>query len=165
MSRTLFTAATGVGLLILSHASVCAQQPSTPADRTIRQGDTIEWVAVSGGNHKVRFGANGATSVADINTILENFSQALTPGTTGDSPAASSGTLLTAKVKDDATPGKTFIFTCGIHTTPMLSEPFTIAAKVPGQPPRNLKIKGVFVSGQMHWFLEAARDVQVDTAP
>jgi hypothetical protein len=162
MPRILTVVALCLDLLPLALGPAHAQGPSTPEDRTIRQGDTIEWIAVSG-THKVRFGANGATSVAEINTILENFSQALTPGTTGDSPAASSGTLLTAKVKDDATPGKTFVFTCGIHTTPMLSELFTIAAKVPGQAPRNLRIKGTFVNNQMHWLLEATRDVQVDT--
>lgn len=156
----------GLGLFAVTAMPAHAQGPSTPADRTVRQGDTIEWVAVSGGNHKVRFGANGATPVPEINTLLESFSPALTPGAIGDSPQASSGRLLTAKVKEDAaTVGKTFIFTCGIHTTGMLSQPFTIAAKAPGQPPRTHKIKGVLVGGQFHWFLEVSRDVQVDTAP
>jgi plastocyanin len=163
MSKMLFSAVFCLGLLPIAPASVYAQGPSTPTERTVRQGDTIEWVAVSGGNHRVRFGESGATSLTEINTILE-------PTVAQDNPpvAIPSGALFTAKVRDSATVGKTFVFTCGIHTGQMLSETFTVAAKDPTQPARSHKIKGV--SGP-HWFMEVPaaspppKDVQVDTAP
>lgn len=162
MSKTLFATALSLGLLALASEPIFAQGASTPADRTIRQGDTIEWVAESAGPHEVRFGAPGTTPVAAINTILESFTPVLTPGAIGNSPRLPSGRLLTAKVKNAATPGTTFIFTCGVHPPQMLSQPFTIAARVAGQPPRTHRIKGV--SG-LHWLLEVTRNVQVDTAP
>jgi hypothetical protein len=171
MLKTVITSALGLTLFTMLSSLVYAQQPSTEEDRTIRQGDTVEWVSITGGPHQVRFGGTvGSTTlpkVSEIQALLE-FPPAPAPqltisGDIGRGPTLSTGLLLTAKVKDDAAVGATIVFTCGIHTTGMLSQPFKIAAKVTGQPARNFKIKGVLVSGQMHWFLEAIREVQVDT--
>jgi hypothetical protein len=171
MLRIAIVSALGLALVAIASPAVYAQELSTDEDRTIRQGDTIEWVSVTGGPHQVRFGgAVGATTlpkISEVQAILD-FPPAPAPqltisGDIGRGPAAGTGPLLTAKVKDDAAIGATFIFTCGIHTTGMLSQPFMIAAKVADQPARTFRIKGVFVSGQMHWFLEVTRDVQVDT--
>jgi hypothetical protein len=158
------------GFLALVPAAAVAQIPSTEADRTLRQGDSIEWVSVSGGTHQVRFGGNVGgttlTKIADVQAIL-SFPPAPAPqltinGDIGSGPPAGTGLLLQAKVKDDAIVGATFIFTCGIHPNGMISQQFKVAAKDPTQPARTIKIKGV--TG-MHWRLEAMRDVHVDTTP
>lgn len=149
MPKKLVSAVFCLGLLALCAPTVFAQ--GSP-EVIVRQGDTIEWVAVGPPPHKVRFGANGATPVAEVSALL-TFEPALN---NGDSPQLPTGKLLTAKVKDDAEPGKTFVFTCGVHPGPMLSLPFTIAAKVASQPPRTHKIMGV--TG-LHWHLH------VDTTP
>lgn len=143
-----------IGLALVASALVPASAQVLP-EVIVRQGDTIQWVVGTGSPpHRVRFGANGATSVAEINTILENLTPPLNPA--GDGRQAASGTLLTAKVKDNAEPGKTFIFTCGVHPGQMLSLPFTVAAKVAGQPPRTHKIIG---EAGLHWH------IHVDTTP
>ena len=152
MSKALTILVTGLALIASACVPVAAQ---VLPEVIVRQGDTIQWVVGQGSPpHKVRFGANGATSVAEINTILTNITPPLTPA--GDGPQKPSGILLTAKVKDDAEPGKTFIFTCGVHPPQMLSLPFTVAAKVAGQPPRTHKIIG---EAGLHWH------VHVDTTP
>jgi hypothetical protein len=151
MSKALTVLASGFALVASTYALASAQ---VLPEVIVHQSDTIQWVVGSPSPpHKVRFGANGATSVADINDILENITP---PLTAGDGPQASSGILLTARVKDDATPGKTFIFTCGVHPVAMLSLPFTVAAKVVGQPSRTHKIMG---EAGLHWH------VHVDTTP
>jgi hypothetical protein len=150
MLKKLVTVVFCLGLLALDNPTVYAQgSPQV----IVRQGDTIEWHAVGPPPHKVRFGANGATPIAEVSALLD-FDPVLV---NGDSPQASTGKLLTAKVKDNATPGKTFIFVCGVHTGgQMVSLPFTIAAKVAGEQPRTHKIMGV--TG-LHWHLH------VDTTP
>jgi hypothetical protein len=157
MTNKLTVAALSLGLLTLT-AGVAHAQGSPEV--VVRQGDTIEWVSVGPPPHKVRFGANGATSLDVINALLENFTPPLTVGGggEGDSPSQSNGTLLTAKVKDSAdVVGKTFVFVCGIHTGgQMVSFPFRIEAKVAGEPPRRHKIMGV---QGLHWHLH------VDTTP
>lgn len=132
---------------------------------TIRQGDIIEWVAESGGNHQVRFGGpvggTMLTPVPEVKERLENFVPTLTEdGAIALAPEEGkpSGSLLKAKVKDAAEVGKTFFFTCGIHTNAMISRPFKIEAKVAGQGPRTYRIKGA--TGQ-NWILE----VPIDTTP
>jgi hypothetical protein len=156
MSKKLVSAVFCLGLLALGPVTAYAQQ----AEVIVRQGDSIEWVAVTGAPpHKVRFNANGASSIDEINAILENFSPALKVGPNGErdsDPPKSSGTLLAAKVKDDAPPGKTFVFVCGIHTGAMLSFPFKVEAKVAGEPSRTHKIMGV---PALHWHLH------IDTTP
>jgi hypothetical protein len=142
-----------IGLTLVASALVPASAQVLP-EVTVRQGDTIQWVVGPGNiQHKVKFGATGTTSVAEIRDILD-----ITPPLTaaGESRQAASGTLLTAKVKDNAEPGKTFIFTCGVHPGQMLSLPFTVAAKVAGQPARTHKIIGEV---GLHWHLH------VDTTP
>jgi plastocyanin len=157
MLKTVFGTA-ALCLAILAPGSQSAYAQGSP-EVIVRQGDTIEWVAVGPPPHKVRFGAGaGVTSVADMN-LLVTFTPALTigPGGEGDSPQSGNGPLLTAKVKDDAAPGKSFVFNCGVHSGgPMISLPFTIAAKVDGVPPRTHKIIG---EQGLHWHLH------VDTTP
>jgi plastocyanin len=159
MPKKLVPAVFCLGLLALSTLTAYAQ--GSP-EVIVRQGDTIEWVAMGPPPHKVRFGANGATPLDAINGLLENFTPALTvgPGGEGDSPAQgqSAGTLLTAKVKDNAdVVGKAFVFVCGVHSAgQMVSLPFRIEAKVAGEAPRKHKIMG---GPGLHWHLH------VDTTP
>ena len=118
----------------------------------MRQGDTIQWVVGQPGPpHQVRFGANGVTSVADINTILEN----ITPALSLQATVHGFRHLLTAQVKDDAEPGKTFIFTCGVHPGPMLSLPFTVCEGRRSTAPD----PQVLAEAALHWH------VHVDTTP
>ena len=152
MSRTRVLFATALAAIACAVASAYAQ---APPEVIVRPGDTIQWVLGSGSPpHKVRFGANGATPVTEVKQVLGNFSTDLTPA--GDGPALTVGTPFTAKVLDTAEPGKTFIFTCGIHPPVMLSLQFTVAAKVPGQAARTHKIVG---ETGLHWHLH------VDTTP
>ena len=153
MSKMLFVVA--ISLVLVASASIFVYSQNQ-AEVVVRQGDTIQWVHLGpmGVPHKVRFGSSGATPVADINMILENFKPPL--NAMGDAPPATSGTLLTAKVKDTAMAGATFVFTCGIHPMPMLSLPFRVEAKVAGQPARTHKITAEM---GLHWH------VHVDTTP
>jgi plastocyanin len=150
MPKYLVSAVFGLGLVALNTPTVYAQ--GSP-EVIVRPGDTIEWVAVSGGPHKVRFGADEATSLDKLKDILENFTPPLTAA--GDSPPGNPGPLTKATVKADAA-GKTFVFTCGVHPTDMLSLTFTVADKVAGQPARNHKISA---EAGRHWHLH------VDTTP
>ena len=163
MTKKLSATALSLGLLTLTAIPSGAQGPSLPAERAIRQGDTIEWV-VDSGTHKLRLGQNGASSVNDLKLIMEGVSSPFPAGPSADIPpnGASSGTLFSAKVLDNATVGKAFTFTCGFHPTQMLSEKFTIAAKVAGQPARTHRIRA---TSTLHWMKEVTRDVQIDTAP
>lgn len=150
MPKKLLPAAFCLGLLALSTPTVYAQ--GSP-EVIVRPGDTIEWVAVAAGPHRVKFGAGGTTtSVEDIKKILDN--PAISPA--GDSAQAVTGPLLSAKVREDATPGQTFVFTCGVHPTDMLSLTFIVAAKVVGEPVRTHKITG---EAGRNWHLH------VDTKP
>lgn len=151
--RTL--AASALCLGFLAQSTPLANAQGSP-EIIVKQGDTIEWVAATPGpppiSHKVRFGANGATSFAVVKELLD-FDPALTPDANGmaDSVQKPSGTLLKAKVKDTTdVVGKTFVFVCGIHTANMLSLTFKIEAKVAGEAPRTHKITGE--TGQ-HWHL------------
>jgi hypothetical protein len=155
MPKNLIAALFFLGFAALTMPTAYAQ--GSP-EVIVRQGDTIEWVAVGPPPHRVRFGSPGTTPFAEVSALLE-FTPTLTagPGGEADSPQAPTGTLLTAKVKDDAVPGKTFIFNCGVHPGgQMLSLPFTIAAKVAGEQPRRHRIMGV--TG-LHWHLH------IDTTP
>jgi hypothetical protein len=140
-----------LGLLALSTLSVHAQ--SSP-EVIVRQGDTIEWWAISAGPHGVRFGSEGGSPVNEVSALLEFTPPGLT---NGDSEQKQTGRLLIAKVKDNAEVGKKFVFVCSIHTNGnMISHPFTVAAKVAGEQPQTHKIMGV--TGQ-HWALH------IDTTP
>jgi len=110
----------------------------------VRPGDTIQWVALSGGNHRLNFGAAGTTPANQIGDIL-TFDP---PLTNGESPELSGAPLAKATVKDAV--GKTFVFTCGVHPAQMLSLTFEVAAAVPGQPARIHRISGE--TGN-HWHL------------
>lgn len=139
-----------LGLLALSTPSVYAQ--GSP-EAIVRQGDTIEWWAISAGPHGVRFGSDGGSPVNEVSALLE-FTPALN---NGDSEQKSTGRLLTAKVKDNAEVGKRFVFVGSFHTDgQMISHRFTVAAKVAGEQPRTHKITGV--TG-LHWALH------IDTTP
>jgi hypothetical protein len=151
MKRIVAAAGFSFGLLFLGLGAAYAQHGSADVV-VVRPGDTIEWFAVGPPKHKVRFGANGATPTNEVSALLD-FNPALVDG---DSPERSTGKLLTAKVKDNATVGKTFVFTCGVHPGAMLSLPFKIEAKVTGEQPRTHKIMGVV---GLHWHLH------VDTTP
>lgn len=161
--------ATVLALGLVGSAPVFAQTASTDADRTIRQGDSIEWIALSGPPHRVRFGGTVGTttltSVSDVEKILEDFVSVTATGDTAQSPSGSDGeTVLTAKVKADAAVGTTFIFTCGIHTSQMISQIFTIAASDAALPARTHRINGV---QGLHWLLEIVKveEVHADTTP
>lgn len=170
MPKTILAATLCFGLAATLPTPGWAQQPSTDADRTIRQGDTIEWVSVSSGPHQVKFGGTvGGTTlpkISDVQAILK-FPPAPAPqltisGDIGTSPARQTGDLLSATVDQNAAPGTTFFFTCGIHPGLMLSHPFKIEAKVAGQPATTHKIKG---GPGLNWFMEVARDASIDTTP
>jgi|ERR1043165_9223003 hypothetical protein len=141
MGRKSLGLAFGIGLLSLSSATVCAQgQPEV----VVRQGDSIEWSGAGAPPHKLRFGGpGGTTSIAVIKTILEGFNPPIPDNATvWDSPQGG-GKFATLKVKDDAPPGATFVFICGIHLGQMLSLPFKVEAKVAGEGPRTHKVIGV----------------------
>jgi hypothetical protein len=170
MRRDLLTAAISIALLPFGCALAQSIPPSTQADRTLRQGDIIEWSGVSGGDHQVRFGGTvGATTltpVTEVDDYLGNFDPALKiTSEVGVAPEnGATGPLLTAKVLDAAQVDKTFNFTCGFHPADMLSRAFKIEAKVDGQAPRTFKITGV--AGR-HWILEKpdGTKVSIDTTP
>lgn len=151
ISRTLTLVVAVIACIAGAAASVHVQ---APPEVIVRPGDTITWSGTGNPPHKVRFGANGASPIADINDILENITP---PLVSGDGPVFNNTTTtLTAKVKDAAGVGKSFIFTCGFHPGQMLSLQFTVAAKVTGQGPRTHKIVG---EPGLHWHLH------VDTTP
>ena len=142
MSKRLTAVAIWLGFVAVP-APVSAQ---TQPEVVVRQGDTIQWVAAAGLQHKVKFGAAGTTPIADIGAIL-NF----TPPLVNGESKATTGTLQTATVKEDkATVGKTFVFTCGFHPAQMVSLPFLVAAKVAGEPARTHTIMG---EAGFHWHL------------
>lgn len=158
MPMKLSSAAFCLGLLALSASGAQAQGTQ---EVIVRQGDTIEWYAISAGPHGIKFGADGATPVNQVDPLLQ-FSPRPdgSPGlnNNGESLSKGTGLLLTAKVKADAAVDKTFIFVCAVHggaQSPMLSRPFKIAASVAGQQQTH-KIIGV--TG-LHWALH------VDTTP
>jgi hypothetical protein len=149
--KMLMSAALALGTFALSTTLGYAQ--GAP-EVIVRRGDKIDWSALSGGPHRVKFGAAGTTSVAEINALLD-FTPVLTPG--GDSPQKVTGPLTSAQVKDiPEVVGKTFVFTCGVHPAQMLSLTFTIAEKVTGGTARTHKITG---ESGLHWHL------LVDTTP
>lgn len=151
MSNALRSAAFAFGTFILGTNLAYAQ---VAPEVIVRRGDKIDWSALSGGPHRVKFGVAGTTPVAEITALLE-FTPALTPG--GDSPQKVTGPLTSATVKDvPEVVGKTFVFTCGVHQAQMLSLAFTIADKVAGVASRTHKITG---EAGLHWHL------LVDTTP
>ena len=161
MRRMIPVAALCATLLHLS--SAFAQSMSTPADRILRPGDTIQWAPA--GPHKLRLGSTGLTPVTDIDKIL-TFSPA---------PASDAGGVrewnaaqaVTATVKDGAdTQGvATFVFTCGAHPAAMLSHPFTFESKPAAQPTRTFRIRSDPANKWIMQKPDGSGDVQVDTTP
>ena len=155
MPMRLSSAAFSLGFLALSASGAWAQ---VPEEVIVRQGDTIEWYALSQGPHGVKFGSDGATpSLNEVNALLEFTAPGL--NNNGESASKPTGRLLTAKVKANAEVGKVFVFVCSIHSGadgPMVSRAFKIAASVAGGQPQTHKIIGV--TG-LHWALH------VDTTP
>jgi hypothetical protein len=152
MIRKLVSAAFFAYLFAVSMYSANAQNVS---EVIIKQGDSIEWFALSAGPHGVKFGSEGGIpSFEEVSRLLEFPS-----GFNGESESKQTGRLMTARVKENAEVGKTFVFVCAIHsgaTGPMVSHPFRIAAKVAGEQPRTHKILGV--TG-LHWA------IHIDTTP
>jgi hypothetical protein len=120
---------------------------STPADRVLRPGDTIEWLPA--GPHKLQLGSSGLTPLADIDKIL-TFSTA---------PASDSGGVriwnpaqaVTATVKENADlqAVMNFIFTCGAHVALMKSQPFTFQPA--GQNKQTFRIRS---DPSMKWIMQ-----------
>jgi hypothetical protein len=143
---------------------------STEADRTVRPGDKIEWVSPS--PHRIRFGGSvpnptpggPAIQLTPLTTINNNLSFVPQLTESGGIAQGNQGQTVTATVKDTATPDVTFIFTCGFHTSGMISHPFKIVAATPGQAPRTLKIRA---TPALQWLLrkDDGTDVQIDTTP
>jgi plastocyanin len=146
-----------LGLLALSTTSTILAQSSEEV--VVRQGDTIEWWAISAGPHGVKFGSDGASPINEVATLLDFLPRSDgTPAidNNGESEQKTTGRVLTAKVKTNAQVGGKFVFVCLIHTDGrMISHPIVIAAGVPGQG-RTHKIMGV--TG-LHWALH------IDTTP
>jgi hypothetical protein len=59
MTRTITAAALCVGLLAMPLSAGFAQTMSTPVDRVLRPGDTIQWVPVD--PHHLQLGRAGLT--------------------------------------------------------------------------------------------------------
>lgn len=139
MTRTLSAATLCVALFAMSLSAAFAQPASTPADRVLRPGDTIQWVPA--GPHKLQLGSAGLTPVTDVDKIL-TFSPAPVSNT-GGVRIWDAAQAVTATVKDDADKQglANFIFTCGAHIGQMKSQPFTIESKPAGATTRTFRIR------------------------
>jgi hypothetical protein len=155
MTRTITAAA----LLAMLLSAGFAQTMSTPVDRVLRPGDTIQWAPVD--PHYLQLGRAGLTPLTEVDKIL-TFSPA---------PASDAGAVrtwnhaqaVTATVKDNADMQgvANFVFTCGGHPAQMKSQPFTIESKPAGQSPRTFRIRSDL---SLKWILQkpnGGREVQV----
>jgi len=161
MLRTVCVATVAV-VLHLSPSAGFAQTMSTPADRILRPGDTIQWTPLGG--HKLRLGGSGLTSLTDVDKVMT-----LSPAPASESGGVrdwNAGQAVTATLKDNAdTQGvANFVFTCGQHPAAMLSHPFTIEAKPAAENVRTFVIRSENV---FKWIMKKpdGTDVQVDTTP
>jgi hypothetical protein len=139
MARTISLAAICAAVLGLSLASALAQPVSTPADRVLRPGDTIQWTPA--GPHKLRLGGAGLTPITDVDKVL-TFSPP--PASEADGTREwDKLQVVTATVKGNADTQSVaqFIFTCGAHPVQMKSRSFTFESKPPGQNPRTFAIR------------------------
>jgi hypothetical protein len=164
MSKT-FLAALGAFAMIAatSGAALAAEeQPASPAELTLRVGDTITWTPE--GPHRLRFGGsvnhNGPlalTKFSDVQKVLENFDPPPPPAG-ADGVVSWPSIPVTAKVKADAgTPAVTeFFFTCGFgpHNNPMVTATFKLEPAMPGQPPRNVQIISAHDNAPVRWVLQ-----------
>jgi hypothetical protein len=137
---------------------------STPADRVVKQGDTITFTMSTA--HSLRFGGSiddGATGkpvpltpVEKIKTLLQ-FKPDIPAG--GEFEA---GATITTTVLATAAPGEEFRFACGIHLGDMLSEPLKIEAA--GAASQSFAIRA---AGGFKWLLKKPDgvEVQIDTTP
>jgi hypothetical protein len=152
-----------LALLAAGATPVSAQEPPpTPAELTLRPGDTITWS--TSGPHRLRFGGTvthgGAnlslTPFADVQKVLD-LNPALSAGPDGVAMGGV-GATVTATVKANAaTQGVAeFFFTCGHvpHNGIMVTVPFKIDASG-GQPARNLQIVS---ANPPRWVLKDAPD-------
>jgi hypothetical protein len=149
MTRTITAAALCIGLLATPLSDGFAQTMSTPVDRVLRPGDTIQWVPAA--PHFLGLGIAGLTPLTEVDKIL-TFSPA---------PARDAGGVrtwgtaqaVTATVKDNADMQGVvnFVFTCGGHTVQMKSKPFTIESKQAGQNPQTFRIRS---DNSLKWILQ-----------
>ena len=68
MTRTITAAALCVGLLAMPLSAGFAQTMSTPVDRVLRPGDTIQWVPAD--PHHLQLGSAGLTPLTEVDKIL-----------------------------------------------------------------------------------------------
>jgi hypothetical protein len=151
MARTITAAALWVGLLAMPLSAGFAQTItiSTPADRGLRPGDTIQWAPVY--PHYLQLGLAGLTPLTEVDKIL-TFSPA-PASDAGGVRTWSSAQVVTATVKDNADMQAVanLIFTCGGHPILMKSQPFTIESKPAGQNPRTFRIRSDL---SLKWILQ-----------
>jgi hypothetical protein len=151
------------GLLVLGSAPLLAAEPPPPADQLILHlGDTITWTPTS--PHQLRFGGSvrfnnqplQLTSFAVVQGILDFNPPAPPPDKDGivKWPA---GTKVTGTVKQTATVGGQFFFTCGFpqHSNVMVTVPFTVATA--SGAPGNREIKSA--NGPIRWVLDGKYDL------
>ena len=155
--------------MAVAHGSTGAEPPPAAGDLIVKPGDTIEFASPS--PHRLRFGGSvqdaanttgppiQLTPWTEVEKIL-TFTPAL--AVNAGIAMGAPGQTVTATVKETASAGSTFMFTCGQHPAAMLSLPFTVAAK--GGPERALKIRAANV---LKWLLKKAdgTEVQIDTTP
>ena len=149
MTRTISAAALYVGLLAMPLSAGFAQTISTPVDRVLRPGDTIEWVPTT--PHHLQLGSAGLTPLTDVDKILT-----VSPAPASDAGGVrtwSGGQAVTATVKGNADMQGVayFVFTCGGHPVLMKSQPFTIESKSAGQKPRTFRIRS---DVSLKWILQ-----------
>jgi hypothetical protein len=149
MTRTITAAALCVGLLAMPLSAGFAQTMSTPVDRVLRPGDTIQWVPAD--PHHLQLGSAGLTPLTEVDKIL-TFS----PAPASDARGVRTwnhAQAVTATVKDNADMQgvANFVFTCGGHPAQMKSQPFTIESKPAGQNPRTFRIRSDL---SLKWILQ-----------
>jgi plastocyanin len=137
--------------------ALAQEQPASPAELTLRVGDTITWTPQA--PHRVRFGGSvgplALTKFSDVQKVLENFNPPPPPADADGAVIWPGGAVVSAKVKaDTGTPAVTeFFFTCGFppHNNLMLTATFKVEAAVAGQPARNIQIVS---ANPPHWVLQ-----------
>jgi hypothetical protein len=149
MTRTITAAALYIGLLAMPLSVGFAQTISTPVDRVLRPGDTIQWVPAT--PHHLQLGSAGLTPLTEVDKILT-----LSPAPASDAGGVRTwgwGQAVTATVKANADMQGIayFVFTCGGHQVLMKSQPFTIESKPAGQNPRTFSIRS---DPTLKWILQ-----------
>jgi hypothetical protein len=164
MSKT-FLGALGAFAMLAATSGVtlaAEEQPASPAELTLRIGDTITWTPET--PHRLRFGGsvthNGPlalTKFSDVQKVLENFDPPPPPAG-ADGVVSWPVTKVTAKVKADAGPPAVteFFFTCGFgpHNGPMVTATFKVEPALPGQPARNIQIVSAHDNAPIRWVLQ-----------